>query len=81
MVDRYSRDSTTGITYISLYELLKYSNKEQNGLNELIETIKVVYPDETSMSRSIGIFRKIKRFGNSTKRKSYFNCRDFTGKQ
>ncbi len=64
VVDEYSRDSTTGITYISLYELLKYSNKEQNGLDELIETIKVVYPDETSASRSAEIYRKLKNLGN-----------------
>lgn len=64
VVDEYSRDSTTGITYISLYELLKYSNNEQNGLDELIETIKVVYPDETSASRSAEIYRKLKNLGN-----------------
>jgi tRNA(fMet)-specific endonuclease VapC len=64
VVNKYSRDSTTGITYISLYELLKYSNKQKSALNELIGTIKVVYPDETSASRSAEIFRKLKNSGN-----------------
>ena len=64
VVNKYSRDSTTGITYISLYELLKYSNKQKSAMNELIGTIKVVYPDETSASRSAEIFRKLKNSGN-----------------
>ena len=64
VVDEYSRSSTIGITYISVYELLKYSNKQKKVFSEFIESIKVVYPDKTSAPRSAEIYRKLKNSGN-----------------
>jgi predicted nucleic acid-binding protein len=63
-VNEYSKNSDIGITYISEYELLKYSDKTNKLLEELTKNITVLYPDKTSASRSAEIFRRLRSAGN-----------------
>ncbi|WP_298275035.1 PIN domain-containing protein [Ferroplasma sp.] len=63
-VNEYSKNSDIGITYISEYELLKYSDKTNKLLEELIKNITVLYPDKTSASMSAEIFRRLRSAGN-----------------
>ena len=63
-VNEYSKNSDIGITYISKYELRKYSDKTNKLLEELIKNITVLYPDITSASRSAEIFRRLRSAGN-----------------
>ena len=63
-VNEYSKNHGIGITYISEYELLKYSDKKNKVLEEFIENITVLYPDNTSAARSAEIFRKLRSSGD-----------------
>ena len=63
MVDKYSNESTIGITYISEYELLKYSDKKL-VIEDFIRNITVVYADHTSAARSAKIYRRLRNSGN-----------------
>jgi len=63
-VNEYSKNHGIGITYISEYELLKYSDKKNKVLEEFIENITVIYPDNTSAARSAEIFRKLRSSGD-----------------
>ena len=63
-VNEYSKNHGIGITYISEYELLKYSDKKNKVLEEFIENITVLYPDNTSAARSVEIFRKLRSSGD-----------------
>jgi predicted nucleic acid-binding protein len=64
IVDEYSGNYSIGITYISEYELLKYSDKKNKLLEEFIENINIVYPDKNSASRSAEIFRILRSSGD-----------------
>ncbi len=63
-VNEYSKNHGIGITYISEYELLKYSDKKNKVLEEFIENITVIYPDRASAARSAEIFRKLRSSGD-----------------
>ena len=63
-VNEYSKNHGIGITYISEYELLKYSDKKNKVLEEFIKNITVLYPDNTSAARSAEIFRKLRISGD-----------------
>ncbi|WP_276930012.1 PIN domain-containing protein [Ferroplasma acidiphilum] len=63
-VNEYSKNYGIGITYISEYELLKYSDKKNKVLEEFIKNITVLYPDNTSAARSAEIFIKLRSSGD-----------------
>ena len=63
-VNEYSKNYSIGITYISEYELLKYSDKKNKVLEEFIKNITVLYPDNTSAARSAEIFIKLRSSGD-----------------
>ena len=63
-VNEYSKNHGIGITYISEYELLKYSDKKNKVLEEFIKNITVLYPDNTSAARSAEIFIKLRSSGD-----------------
>jgi predicted nucleic acid-binding protein len=64
MIRAYSTEEGIGITYITEYELLKYSDKKTDILTEFLQNISVIYPNEDSASRSAQIFRKLRDSGN-----------------
>ena len=55
MVAGYSRERAISIIYTSEYKLLKNSHRQKEVVEEFIAHIIIIYKDETSASRSVGI--------------------------
>ncbi len=64
IVDEYSEKDNLSITYISKYELLKYSSKLSKTFSEFIENIMILFPDKEAAGRSASIYINLKNKGN-----------------